>query len=424
MISAGHRCDVVVLGAGIVGVCVALHLQMAGSATVLIDRSSPGEGTSFGNAGMIQTEAVMPHAFPRALPELLRVARNRSVDAVYHLSALGQLTGSFLRYWHNSTPERIMAIARARAPLVVDSANSHWALAVEAGATDLLRPTGWTAIYRTEAPYADAVDMAKKLRAQFGVASEQLSGKDLVEHERRLKGGLAGAIHWTTPLSLSDPYALTQAYSELFLRLGGKLLRGDARSIRRDGEAWRLESDEGPVFAEHAVNSLGAWARDITDIFDYRPPYFVKRGYHQHLASTDGSDLTCPILDAEYGYMLVPMRSGTRLTTGAEFARRDAGATPIQLERALPLARQLVSGLGASIDQPWLGHRPCLPDMLPVIGPAPGQERLWYAFGHAHQGLTMAADTGRLIAAMIQGQTPFTDPHPYRADRFSWRKLA
>ena len=121
---------------------------------------------------------------------------------------------------------------------------------------------------------------------------------------------------------------------------------------------------------------------------------------------------------SEGGYFLAPMAGGIRLTTGAEFANRDAQKTPVQLERAEPIARAFFP-LGERADpEPWMGMRPCTPDMMPIIGPAPKHKNLWFAFGHAHHGLTLGPITGRLIAEMVTGEKPTIDPKPYRADRF------
>jgi len=113
------------------------------------------------------------------------------------------------------------------------------------------------------------------------------------------------------------------------------------------------------------------------------------------------------------------MEQGIRITTGAEFAARDAAPTPVQLGRVLPAARGLFP-LGEAVeDEPWIGARPCFADSRPVIGRAPGQHGLWLAYGHAHWGLTLGPVTGRLIAEMMTGATPFCDPAPYGAGRFA-----
>jgi D-amino-acid dehydrogenase len=137
-----------------------------------------------------------------------------------------------------------------------------------------------------------------------------------------------------------------------------------------------------------------------------------------HYRMRGNATLNRPILDTESRFLLAPMRAGVRLTTGAEFAANDAPPTPIQLERAEPVARSLLP-LEDRVDvTPWMGVRPCTPDMLPVIGPMPGQKGTWCAFGHAHQGLTLGPTTGRLLAEMMTGEAPFLDPAPYRAERF------
>ena len=124
------------------------------------------------------------------------------------------------------------------------------------------------------------------------------------------------------------------------------------------------------------------------------------------------------IVDTDNGYCLAPMEQGIRLTTGAEFADRDAEPTPVQFDRLMPAAEGLFP-LGAPVEPtPWMGSRPCFADSRPVIGRAPGLSGLWLAYGHAHWGLTLGPVTGRLVADMMTGTTPFCDPAPYRAERF------
>lgn len=409
--------DVVVLGAGIVGVCVALHLQMRGRHTALLDRSQPGMGTSFGNAGLIQNEAVMPYLFPRSIADVLRYARNRSIDAAYHPSALPGLAAPFYRYWRNSHPDRALAIARYRAPLFDRCIADHRELAEAAGAMDLMRAGGWSKIFRSQARLDSAIAEAELEAQQLGIPFVAMDAAAVADHEPDLARDLVGGIHWSGPLSVPDPYALTKAYVDLFERNGGSVLQGDARSLTCDS-GWRLVTDAGPVAAADVVVALGPWSPVVTQILGYSAPFFVKRGYHRHFAPGEGR-LGRPILDAENGYILAPMRQGIRLTTGAEFAHRDAPPHPVQIARALPKARHLFPKLGEPVDpKAWMGSRPCLPDMLPVIGPAPGQRRAWFAFGHAHHGLTLGPTTGKILADMIEGKELEIDPVPFRADRF------
>ncbi|HLJ69881.1 MAG TPA: FAD-binding oxidoreductase, partial [Roseiarcus sp.] len=147
-------------------------------------------------------------------------------------------------------------------------------------------------------------------------------------------------------------------------------------------------------------------------------PLGAKRGYHMHYGAKGNATLSRPVLDAEMGYVLTPMARGIRLTTGAEFARRDDPPSSAHLDRLEPFARALFPLAERRDAAPWLGRRPCLPDMLPVIGPAPRRASLWLDFGHHHLGLTLGPISGRLLAEMMTGEKPSLDPRPFSAARF------
>jgi D-amino-acid dehydrogenase len=196
-------------------------------------------------------------------------------------------------------------------------------------------------------------------------------------------------------------------------------LPGDARTLHRSEGRWRVDTDAGHLDADQIVVALGPWAPDVLEPLGIKLPFGLKRGYHRHFAAAGFSSLVRPILDADRGYCLAPMEQGIRLTTGAEFAARDAPPTPVQFDRLMPSATELFP-LGMPVEkEPWMGSRPCFADSRPVIGRAPGQAGLWLACGHGHWGLTLGPATGRLLAEMMTGSTPFTDPAPYRAERFS-----
>ncbi|MDB5638445.1 MAG: D-amino-acid dehydrogenase [Bradyrhizobium sp.] len=409
---------VLVLGAGIVGVAVAVHLRRRGFDVALVDRQGPGEGASFGNAGLIQREAVFPAAFPRAVSELLRVAGNRAVDVSYHPLALPGFASPLLRYWWNSEPRRYEQAILGQSRLVAHALEAHFDLAREARATHLLRPVGWLNVFERNATLELAMARAERARREFGVNFTLLSQERLAALEPHLRAGQAGAIHWTDPSFVDDPHALTLAYARLFTDHGGVLATGDAETLERTGVGWRVSTSDGPVEAARTVVALGAASARVTRRFGYAPPLFGKRGYHMHYALKGDAVLNRPVVNGDIRFALTPMRRGIRLTTGVEFARQGAEPTPVQLARAEPVARGMLP-LDRRLDGvPWMGVRPATPDMLPIIGPMPGEGSLWCAFGHAHQGLTNGPATGRMIAEIMTGETPFIDPAPYRPERF------
>ncbi|TCZ56639.1 NAD(P)/FAD-dependent oxidoreductase [Roseicella aquatilis] len=410
--------SVLVLGAGMVGVSVALHLQRRGRQVVLLDRSGPGEGASFGNGGLIQREAVFPHPFPRSVAELLRVAGNRAIDVSYHPLALPGVASSLLRYWWHSGPRRYRHAVAAHARLIATCLDEHLALASGTEAAPLLRPIGWMRLYGTQAQLDAALAEAERARREHGVNYVALDGPGLAAAEPHLLAARAGGIHWTDPLSVGDPHALTLAYARQFEQAGGSIVTGDATTLRRTASGWRAQAADGPVEAAEVVIALGAASARVTKPLGYAPPLFGKRGYHRHYRLRGNAVLHRPVLDTDSGFLLAPMRAGIRLTTGAEFAADTAPPTPVQLARAEPVARGLLPLAEPVEAEPWMGVRPCLPDMLPAIGRLPGQDGVWCAFGHAHQGLTLGPTTGRLLAEMMTGEAPFLPPEPYRPDRF------
>ncbi|WP_439496779.1 NAD(P)/FAD-dependent oxidoreductase [Bosea sp. (in: a-proteobacteria)] len=413
------RTDTIVLGAGIVGISVALHLQKAGRSVLLVDKRGPGEETSYGNAGLIQREGVYPYGFPHDFGALFRYAMNNTIDASYHWNAIPKLAPFLWSYWMHSRAAKHQAIAHQYATLIEHCVTEHDALATEAGATQLLRRKGWLKVFRTAAQQEERLSEAERWNKEFGLNYRPLDVAALRTEEPHLDQSLIGGLHWTDPVTVVDPHGLSKAYVTLFEMLGGKLAQGDAGSLAQDGQGWSVTLADGTRASAHdAVVALGPWADVLTNRLGYRLPLAVKRGYHMHYKPLGNAVLNHPVLDTERGYFLAPMLQGVRLTTGAEFALRDAPKTPVQLARAEPIARTLFP-LGERIDrEPWLGNRPCTPDMMPIIGPAPKHRNLWFSFGHAHHGLTLAAVTGRMVAEMVTGEKVFVDPAPFSPARF------
>lgn len=410
--------DVIVLGAGIVGVSAALHLQDRGRRVALVDRRAPGEETSFGNAGLIERSSLVPYGFPRDVGTLVRYARNRSTDLHWDYKALPGYATWLARFWWESAPERLSAAARDMLPLIAASVSEHDKLIERAALTDLVQARGWIEAFRTPKAFARAAEEADSAVREHGLRVAVLDGPALRAREPAVGAGIVGAIHWADPKSVRDPGALVKGYASLFERAGGRILLGDATTLRMSDRAWGVRTEHGVLVASEVVVALGPWSDAVFEPLGYRIPLRAKRGYHMHYGS-DGPGLSMPIVDSELGYVLAPMRGNRlRLTTGVEIAKRGAPPTPIQLDRVEPLARETF-GIGERVDrEPWLGMRPCTPDMRPVIGRAPRHRGLWFAFGHNHHGLTLGPVTGRLLAEMMTGEQPFTDPAPYRPGRF------
>lgn len=405
-----------VLGGGMVGVSTAWHLRQRGWDVVLIDRGQPGRETSYGNAGLIQREAVEPYAFPHDLLKLAQVALRRGNDVSYHPADLLTLAPRLAEYWWNSGSRRYGSIGHGFEALIRHCLAEHDHMIAASGAVDLVSRDGWTQIFRTEKGFDEGAARARHFAREFGVESRILDSAGLARAEPALRRPMTGGVYWPSPYSVKDPGALVRRYADMFVADGGRLLHGDARTLAHRAQGWTVQTQDGPMSAEKAVIALGPWASDLTRALGYRFPLFVKRGYHRHFGWS--GKINTPMIDTDAGVALLPMEAGLRVTTGAEFARRDAPPSWKQILASERLAREMLD-IGEAVEAtPWMGNRPCVADMLPIIGEASAHTDLWFHFGHAHQGFTLGPVTGRLCAELMSGETPFIDPLPYRPTRF------
>ena len=323
------RADIIVLGAGIVGTSVAVHLAKRGLSVALVDRGGPGEATSYGNAGVIEGNTIFPAAFPSDWATLLRVACKRSPLANYHFTFLPRIAPWLLAFRAASRPARLVETAQLMRPLFGRAVAEHETLAAESGAAKYFRRTGWLKVYRSDRAFA-ALTPELDLAARFGIANVPLDRDAARALEPSLAPVFRHAVHWTGAVSVSDPLALTRAYAARFAALGGSSFTGDARTLHRVHPHWRVDTASGPLDAGEVVVALGPWLLDVLGPLGIKLPLAIKRGYHRHFRAQGNAALGRPVLDAENGYCLAPMEQGIRLTTGVEFAsaRRaaDAGA--------------------------------------------------------------------------------------------------
>ena len=357
---------------------------------------------------------MLPHPFPERMGAVLRVALKRATDANYHLSFLPHIAPWLLQYRANSAIERRIRFANLMRPLFARGAAG--ARGADAGVgRDALPAQGRLAQGLPHAGRLRATARERALATEFGLPHDGLDRDAVLALEPALAPQFVNAVHWKSAASVTNPLALTRAYIARFTALGGVVLTGDARTLHRASDRWRVETDEGPVDSREAVVALGPWATDLLKPMDIDLPLEVKRGYHLHFRPRGNAGLTRPVVDAELGYCVAPMEQGLRLTTGAEFARprraADAGAVRPAAAAGARAVSARRAGRGAAVDgQPAVlcrlhaGDRP-----RARANPTCGSP-----VGHAHWGLTLGPATGRLLAEMMTGATPFCDPTPLR----------
>ncbi|MEP3045916.1 MAG: FAD-binding oxidoreductase [Roseibium sp.] len=410
--------DVMVLGAGIVGVSTALHLRRLGLDVALIDRKHPGEEASFGNAGIVQRNGFLPHAIPTDPLQLLSIALGQSSAVSYDFLTLLKLMPWLRRYHRASSGEGAEAYCKLVGPLRALAAQEHVDLARSTNAGRFYRNGGWLHLYRSDAAYRKS-EAERYFARIYGAAYNELPKGAVSALEPGLRAANLSAIHWTESQSVSNPGAVVDAFWRGYVQEGGKYFRADAKKIERKRGGWMLEGERRIIFARHAVVALGMWSTDFLKRFGETYPLVAKRGYHMHYRPLSGASLSRPVVDVENGFVLTPTDNGIRLTTGVEFAARDAQPNLAIIKKAKRRAEELIPLGKALQDEPWMGCRPCLPDSLPVVGASTLNPRLWFNFGHAHDGFTLGPVTGRLLAEMITNKPTCIDPTGLSPMRFA-----
>lgn len=408
--------NVLVLGAGIVGVASALYLQRDGHAVTLIDRNDPGEGCSFGNAGIIARYSVVPLASHASLGEVPGMLLDPLGPLCIRWRYLPRLLPWLLRFVACARPAKLAASAAALAALQQHTLAAYKTLIDQAGAHDVMRSNGLLHPYESEQKYA-AGAAERELRRQHGVTMQELSGAEAREIAPALTPSIKRATLFPDCTHTVNPLRLVQVLAQELARRGGRVRRALVTAVDANENGVTVHTDREPYGGETVVVALGAWSSKIAADLGSPVPLDTERGYHV-VIPRPGIELHLPTLFPEYKFAATSMEMGLRLAGTVEFAGLDA---PPNYKRARVLLRhgqRLFPGLSTDDYSEWMGFRPTLPDSLPVISRSPRYANVYYAFGHHHLGLTLAPITGRLIADMVAHRETTIDVAPYRIDRF------
>lgn len=410
--------DVVVVGGGLIGLAAALALQESGQAVALVDPGLDKVRASYGNAGVIGRASIFPMANPAIWPKLLRYARGSDPALRIRYQDFSALAGWLPRFLCQATLAAYQKAAAALDPLVGQAYDTHMALAAHVGATHLIQKNGWMRVYRTQAGF-DSSLMERRVLAMHGVAADILLGDDIYALEPSLRHRFSHGLLFPDTAAVNTPGRLLECYLQTFLAQGGSLIAGRASELMQQGNGVLVACSAGLIKANYAVLAAGAWSGELARRMGYKIPLVGERGYHMQYSLAEGCVLNRPVHDAAGAYVMSPMDQGVRILTGVELAHPDSPPNYAQMTRAVQQA-----GDSLPLGQPqnntvWMGSRPSTPDSLPVIGFPARHNRIVFAFGHGHIGMSTAPITGKLVSELLL-QRPTSIPiGPFSPDRFS-----
>jgi D-amino-acid dehydrogenase len=410
-----------VIGGGIVGVCAASWLQRDGHSVFLIECDEPGRGASFGNAGCFNGSSVTPVAMPGVARNVPRWLFDPLAPLALRWSYLPTVAPWLLRFVRAGTPEKARAAARALRPLVGPTLEALKPLVAAAGAEDLVHRLGHLYVYRSdESLQRDR--FAWDLRRENGVAVDEFDADELRQLEPALSRDYVRGVLVRENGHTSNPLRLVELLVESFARAGGELVRARAHGFRLEGHRLTaIETDSGALPADAAVVCAGAYSKPLAAALGDKVPLETERGYHLMIRDPEAMP-RIPTADADGKFVATPMETGLRFAGTVEFAGLEAPPDWRRADILLEQGRKMLPGLAASHPKEristWMGHRPSLPDSLPVLGPSGASPDVIYAFGHGHVGMTSAPMTGKVVADLVTGRPPSIDIAPFSAVRF------
>ena len=410
--------QVTVVGAGIIGLSCALYLQRAGFTVTLIDRQGPGEGCSYGNCGGIAVTEFMPLSQPGHLLKVPGWLLDPLGPLAIKWSYLPQLAPWLLRFISAGRKARVDRAVAAATALCHAAWDDFPPLLKDAGSESLIMPEECLSLYSSDAELR--ADQAKlDACARHGLALDVIPGHELRQMEPDLAPDFAWGVLNRNWRNVADPYRLSTDFAALFQSQGGRILRAAVAGIEvSDGRAARLHCEGAdPLETDNLVIAAGArshlLARQLGDVV----PLEADRGYSITVPDA-GVSPRRQIVHGAAGLAITPMAMGLRIGGSVELAGLAAPPNYRRIDAQIARAKRVYPNLRAIEGERWMGHRPAMPDSLPVIGRATKVSNAYYAFGHGHLGLTWGPTTGRLIGELVAGAPSAIDLDPFRPDRF------
>ena len=396
--------SVIVIGAGIVGTATARALQRSGHAVTLVDSGEPGKATSYGNAGFIAIDHVLPLARPSTLKRLPQMLMDRSGPLTVHPPSIPALLPWMARFARAAYSTAEVRKGTDSFGLLMAEANVAWKAEIQAsGLGELFRSRGALYVYESEAAFASGAE-ERELQKAKGTDFEIVDG----DRARALAPGLSShivrGVYYPHGMHTINPYKVVTTLAERFAADGGVVQRSRVRGfVREANRVTAVQLTDSTVPAKAVVIAAGRASGELTRLLGFNAPLVAERGYHVMLAP-DNVRFDLPVSPAERGFFITPMEEGLRVAGTVELAAPHQPPSWHRADLLVQHLRTIFPGVGGIERSRWIGERPSLPDFRPAIGRAPRLANVYCGYGHQHVGLTLATATGRLIARQMEGE--------------------
>ena len=392
---------VAVIGAGIVGTCIAYLLAKRGATVTLIDRDEPGHGASFGNSGAISPGSVAPLAMPGVARTVPGMLLDPESPLFLPLGYLPRAMPWLMKFVASSTPARVAQSGVKLAALHAGAIEAHQAMTQEVGVPELFLRRGHLHLYPDEKALAKDAG-GWRMRREHGFAFERVERDGIIALEpgvgERYRIGIFMADHAT----IRNPFRYVQAIARGFAARGGTIVRAEVAGLTPQAGGWQVDVAGTARHFDQVVVAGGAWSKFLLDPLGIHLALESQRGYHLQFEGA-ATAVSRTVILADRKVFITPMEEGLRVGGTVEIAGLARAPDARRAALLTRIVRETFAGLDKVPAREWMGHRPCMPDSVPVVGAAPGRRGLWLAVGHGHLGLTDSINSGQRISDAMLG---------------------
>ena len=410
--------NILIIGAGIIGICTSIELIKKGYSVTLMDPNEPGSQTSYGNAGVITDSSLMIINNPQLLKSLFQLIFKNQTSFRYSKSFIFSRLTWVLRFLMFSHKNHMKFAAKALRELQVLSLNTHKKLIKKTNSNNIISKPGWLKLFKTSESYKKyslELEVLNKHKAKYTTLNTTQIEKQFPDLEVKFFKG----ILFKNSIRVKSPLKLSKKYFNYFIKSGGKFVQESCKDLQYIEDKWVIFSNKNKSYFDQVVVSTGPWSKNILSNLGYNIPLAWERGYHHHFSTKKKISINPAIYDVEGGFVYSSNGSDVRVTSGVELTFLDAVQNEIQINESIQKLRKIIPLNKKLIDKPWLGSRPTIIDSLPMIGKAPKHKNLWFNFGHNHIGLSTSAGSAVIISEMIQNKKTSINADPFSPKRFS-----
>ena len=410
--------NILVIGAGIVGICTGIELIKKGYLVTLLDPNEPGSQTSYGNAGVITDSSLMIINNPQLLKSLFQLIFKNQTSFRYSKYFIFSRLSWILRFLMFSHKNHMEFAAKALRELQVLSLKTHQEIIEKTNSKNNISKPGWLKLFKTINSYKKyylELDILNKNKAEYIILDTEQIKKQFPD----LKENFFKGVLFKNSLRVKSPLTLSKKYFDYFRKSGGRFVQEKCKDLKYKEGKWAINFNKQNFNFDEVVIATGPWSKKLLSNLGYDIPLAWERGYHHHFSTKIKTSINPAIHDVEGGFVYSSNGSEVRITSGVELNFLDASKNDIQINESIQKLHKIIPLDKKLTEKAWLGSRPTIADSLPMIGKAPKHKNLWFNFGHNHIGLSTSAGSAVILAEMIQNKKNSINTDPFSPKRFN-----